>query len=77
MILHMAQKWPIFDVLMVRYNAAHRGAEHEIFSHLDEKDRQGIVAFNALKHGAMLKRPRGWPILAWISAFLDRANSTM
>lgn len=59
-ILHMAQKWPVFDVLMVRYNAAHRGAEHEIFSHLDGKDRQGIVAFNALKHGAMLKRPRGW-----------------
>jgi aryl-alcohol dehydrogenase-like predicted oxidoreductase len=60
-ILHMAQRWPIFDVLMVRYNAAHRSAEHEIFSHLDEKDRQGIVVFNALKHGAMLKRPRGWP----------------
>lgn len=61
MILHMAQRWPLFDVLMVRYNAAHRGAEHEIFSHLDAKDRQGTVAFNALKHGAMLKRPRGWP----------------
>lgn len=61
MILHMVQKWPVFDVLMVRYNAAHRGAEHDIFSHLGEKDRQGIVAFNALKHGAMLKRPKGWP----------------
>ncbi len=61
MILHMAQRWPVFDVLMVRYNAAHRGAENEIFSHLDEKDRQGIVAFNALKHGAMLKRAKGWP----------------
>ncbi len=61
MILHMAQRWTVFDVLMVRYNAAHRGAEHEILSHLDGKDRQGIVAFNALKHGAMLKRPRKWP----------------
>lgn len=60
MILRMAQRWPIFDVLMVRYNAAHRGAEYEIFSHLDDKDRQGIVAFNVLKHGAMLKRPKGW-----------------
>jgi len=61
MILRMAQRWPIFDVLMVRYNAAHRGAENEIFSQLDDKDRQGIVAFNALKHGAMLKRPKRWP----------------
>ncbi len=61
MILDMAQKWPVFDVLMVRYNAAHRGAENEIFSHLDEENRQGIVAFNALKRGAMLKRPKGWP----------------
>lgn len=60
MILVMAQRWPVFDVLMVRYNAAHRGAENEIFSHLDEKNRQGIVAFNALKHGAMLKRPKRW-----------------
>jgi aryl-alcohol dehydrogenase-like predicted oxidoreductase len=61
MILHMTQRWPVFDVLMARYNAAHRGAENEIFSHLDEENRQGIVAFNALKHGAMLKRPKGWP----------------
>lgn len=60
-ILHMAQRWPVFDVLMVRYNAAHRGAEHDIFSHLDETNRQGIVAFNALKHGALLKRPKAWP----------------
>lgn len=59
-ILHMARRWPVFDVLMVRYNAAHRGAEDEIFSHLDKDNRQGIVAFNALRHGAMLKRPKGW-----------------
>ncbi len=61
MILGLAQKWPIFDVLMVRYNAAHRGAENDIFSHLNGKGRQGIVVFNALKHGAMLKRPKRWP----------------
>jgi len=60
LILHMVQKWPVFDVLMVRYNAINRGAEDEIFSQLGEKDRQGIVAFNALKHGAMLKRPKTW-----------------
>ncbi len=61
MILQMARKWPVFDVLMVRYNAAHRGAESEIFDHLDQNNRQGIIAFNALKHGAMLKRPNRWP----------------
>jgi len=58
---HLAQRWPVFDVLMVRYNAAHRGAETDIFGHLDETAGQGIVAFNALKHGAMLRRPGGWP----------------
>jgi aryl-alcohol dehydrogenase-like predicted oxidoreductase len=61
MILRMAQRWPVFDVLMIRYNAANRGAEYNIFSHLEEKNRQGIVVFNALKHGALLKRPKEWP----------------
>ena len=61
LISDVSQKWSVFDVLMVRYNAAHRGAEGEVFSRLDEKNRQGIVAFNALKHGTMLKRPRAWP----------------
>lgn len=60
-ILRVAQRWPLFDVIMVRYNASHKRTENEIFSHLDEKDPQGIVAFNALKHGAMLKRPKRWP----------------
>lgn len=61
MIRRMAQEWPIFDVLMVRYSAAHRGAEEEVFSHMNGEDRPGIVAFNALKHGTMLKRPKEWP----------------
>jgi aryl-alcohol dehydrogenase-like predicted oxidoreductase len=60
-ILRMAQKYSLFDVLMLRYNAAHRGAESEIFDRLDGDNRPGIIAFNALKHGAMLKRPKGWP----------------
>jgi aryl-alcohol dehydrogenase-like predicted oxidoreductase len=57
----LAERWPVFDVLMVRYNAAHRGIERDLFDHLDAAIGHGIVAFNALKHGNMLKRPRGWP----------------
>ncbi len=60
MILRMSGKWP-FDVLMVRYNAAHPGAEEDIFSKLPSTGRPGIVAFNALKHREMMKRPQGWP----------------
>ncbi len=36
-----------FDILHVRYNAAHPGAEQEIFPHLTETDRPGLVAFTA------------------------------
>lgn len=36
---------PNLDVLMVRYNIAHRGAESEIFPHLPVQ-RPGIIAFN-------------------------------
>ncbi len=42
------------DVLMLRYNAAHRGAEHEIFASLDEKTRPGIVAYTATRWGRLL-----------------------
>ena len=61
MIRRMAERWPGIDVLMVRYNAAHRGMETDILPHLDGLDGRGLIAFNALKHGAMLRRPRGWP----------------
>jgi aryl-alcohol dehydrogenase-like predicted oxidoreductase len=42
------------DVLMCRYNAAHRGAEREIFSDLPE-DRPAIVAYTATRWGKLLK----------------------
>jgi aryl-alcohol dehydrogenase-like predicted oxidoreductase len=48
------------DVLMIRYNAAHRGAEEEIFPHL-EPHRPGVVAYTATRWTALLRRPRGWP----------------
>jgi aryl-alcohol dehydrogenase-like predicted oxidoreductase len=42
------------DVLMCRYNAAHRGAESEIFASL-AADRPGIVAYTATRWGRLLK----------------------
>ncbi len=41
------------DMLMLRYNVAHRGAEHEVFPHLPAA-RPGIVGFNTLHDGAGL-----------------------
>jgi aryl-alcohol dehydrogenase-like predicted oxidoreductase len=43
------------DMLMIRYNAAHRGAEKEIFATLDAKDRPAIVSYTATRWGRLLK----------------------
>jgi aryl-alcohol dehydrogenase-like predicted oxidoreductase len=48
------------DVLMIRYNAAHRGAEQDIFPHTSAHNT-GIVAYTATRWTALLRRPRGWP----------------
>lgn len=48
------------DVLMVRYNAAHRGAEKDIFPHLADHD-PGVISYTATRWTALLRRPRGWP----------------
>lgn len=48
------------DVLMIRYNAAHRGAEQDIFPHLAGHN-PGIVSYTATRWTALLRRPRGWP----------------
>jgi aryl-alcohol dehydrogenase-like predicted oxidoreductase len=50
------------DVLMLRYNAAHRGAEQEVFETLGTP-RPGVMAYTATRWG-MLLRPlpeRGFP----------------
>lgn len=53
------------DVLMIRYNAAHRGAEREIFAPLADlgPDRPGIIAYTATRWGMLLKAlpDRGFP----------------
>ncbi len=49
------------DVLMMRYNAAHRGAEQEIFPFLAVSS-PGVVSYTATCWGRLLRRPRGWPL---------------
>lgn len=48
------------DLLMVRYNAAHRGAESEIFPHLAAHD-PGLVSYTATRWSFLLRRAKGWP----------------
>lgn len=45
------------DSLMIRYNAAHPGAERDIFPHLTG---QSVCAYTATRWRKLLKRPRGW-----------------
>lgn len=45
---------PAPDVLMIRYNAAHRGAEPDIFESLPE-EKPGIIAYTATRWGDLLK----------------------
>jgi aryl-alcohol dehydrogenase-like predicted oxidoreductase len=46
-----------FDVLQVRYNAAHRGAETEVFEGLPE-GRPGISTYTATRWGKLLKEKK-------------------
>ncbi len=48
------------DGLMVRYNAAHRGAEQDIFPYLAAHD-PAMISFTATRWRYLLRRPRAWP----------------
>jgi aryl-alcohol dehydrogenase-like predicted oxidoreductase len=48
------------DVLMIRYNAAHRGAETDVFPHLAAHD-PGLVSYTATRWTQLLRRTKGWP----------------
>lgn len=54
----LAESSPL-DLLMIRYNAAHPGAEREIFPHVKEQS-PSIVAYTATSWRRLLKRPKGW-----------------
>jgi aryl-alcohol dehydrogenase-like predicted oxidoreductase len=47
------------DLLMVRYNAAHPGAEADIFPHLARR-QPAVVAYTATSWRKLLKPPAGW-----------------
>jgi len=48
------------DALMIRYNAAHRGAENDIFPHL-EHQHPGVVSYTATRWTYLLRRTKSWP----------------
>jgi aryl-alcohol dehydrogenase-like predicted oxidoreductase len=49
----------LFDLFMVRYNAAHRGAEQEVFPKLPTGDgHPGICAYTATRWGSLVDRKK-------------------
>jgi len=49
----------ILDLLMIRYNAAHPGAEQDVFPHLAKRS-PAVVAYTATSWRKLLRAPRGW-----------------
>jgi aryl-alcohol dehydrogenase-like predicted oxidoreductase len=47
------------DLFMLRYNAAHPGAERDVFPHF-KKPRPAVVAYTATAWKRLFKRPSGW-----------------
>jgi aryl-alcohol dehydrogenase-like predicted oxidoreductase len=50
----------VLDAMMIRYNAASRGAETEIFANLPESN-PAVVSFTATRWTSLLRAPRGDP----------------
>lgn len=50
----------LFDIFHVRYNAAHRGAEEEVFDRIPEENRPGLVTYTATRWGDLLN-PKKMP----------------
>ena len=46
------------DIVMVRYNPAHRGAEHDVFPHLPAEGAPGITTYTATRWGQLLKNKK-------------------
>ena len=73
----------LLDLLMIRYNAAHRGAETDIFPHTDRL-RLPVVAYTGLRWGALLNAtpddPPGFvppPAPAWYRFVLQSPSVTV
>lgn len=54
----LAETSPL-DLLMIRYNAAHPGAERDIFPHV-QSERPSILAYTGTAWRRLLKKPKGW-----------------
>jgi predicted aldo/keto reductase-like oxidoreductase len=63
-------KGGIFDVFHIRYNAAHRGAETEVFPYLVGEGRPGIVSFTATRWGQLLN-PKKLPKKEYLPSAVD------
>ena len=57
-----------YDVFHIRYNAAHPGAEQDIFPFLPEKQGPGIVTFTNTRWGDLLKAKKMPPGMSPLSA---------
>jgi len=51
----------IFDIIMARYNAAHTGAETEVFPYLPSSGGPGVVCYTATRWGTLLQRVENEP----------------
>lgn len=54
----LAEDSPL-DLFMIRYNAAHPGAERDVFPHLARR-KPAVVAYTATAWRKLLRAPRGW-----------------
>lgn len=54
----LAQTSPL-DMLMIRYNAEHPGAERDLFPHIDHQ-KTSVLAYTATSWRRLLRAPKGW-----------------
>jgi len=50
----------VFNIFMLRYNAAHRGLEVDFFDKLEPDIPTSVIGYTTTRWGKLLKRPRGW-----------------
>jgi predicted aldo/keto reductase-like oxidoreductase len=70
---HLAAEWACsgeLDLLMIRYNAAHRGAEREVFP-VAGRLGLGVIAYTGLRWGALLRPTRADPAGTELPAAVD------
>ena len=62
------QNAPAYDMFMLRYNAAHRGAEQDVFPFVPNQPRPAILAYTATRWGHLLDAQKMPPGEAPLSA---------